>query len=150
MKRVVKVSLYAAAGLGLMFASAPSQAGPAGVTDFVTSKVESAAEGQSLLHRVAGQSASQTANMPRGTIRLRMIREVGGKAMREPIHWRVMTYGRDDNGRRQQVAEVTEATPELVLPAGWYIVHARTSGKTIKHPVEVTAGKTFKYTLVKQ
>ena len=88
--------------------------------------------------------------MPLGTIRLRMIREVGGRAMREPIQWRVMTYGRDENGRRQQVAEVTEATPELVLPAGWHIVHARTSGKTIKHPVEVTAGKTFKYTLVRQ
>lgn len=150
MKRVFKVSLCAAAGLGLMFAAAPSQAGPAGVADFVTTKLESAAEGQPLLQRVAGQSASQTANMPVGKIRLRMIREVGGKAMREPIHWRVMTYGRDENGRRQQVAEVTESTPILVLPAGWYIVHARTSGKTIKHPVEVTAGKTFKYTLVNQ
>ena len=150
MKRVIKLSLFAAVGLGLMVAAAPSQAGPAGVTEVVTSKLVSAADGQALLHRVAGQSASQTASMPLGTIRLRMIREVGGKAMREPIHWRVMTYGRDDSGRRQQVAEVTEPTPELVLPAGWYIVHARTSGKTIKHPVEVTAGKTFKYTLVRQ
>ena len=35
------------------------------------------------------------------------------------------------------------------LPAGWYVIHARMRGKTIKHPVEVTAGKTFKYTLVK-
>ena len=146
MKRVVKVSLFAAAGLGLMVSAAPSQAGPAGAKDFVTG----AADWQSQVIRVAGQSNSQTANMPVGTIRLRMIREVGGRAMREPINWRIMTYGRDEKGRRQKVAEVTEATPELVLPAGWYIVHARTADKTIKHPVEVTAGKTFKYTLVNQ
>ena len=143
MKCVVKLSLCAVAGLGLMLSAAPSQAGPA-------SMASTTIEGQTLVQRVAGQSNSQTANMPRGTIRLRMIREVGGRAMREPIHWRVMTYGRDENGRRQQVAEATEATPELFLPAGWYIVHARTGGKTVKHPVEVTAGKTFKYTLVKQ
>ncbi len=92
----------------------------------------------------------QTANMPVGTIRLRVIREIGGKAMREPIRWRVMTYGKDENGRRHQVAEVTGATPEISLPAGWYVIHARLRDKTIKHPVEVTAGKTFKYTLVKQ
>ena len=93
---------------------------------------------------------SQTANIPFGTIRLRVIRGVGGKAMREPIRWRVMTYGKDENGKRHQVAEVTKAAPEIRLPAGWYVVHARMRDKTIKHPVEVTAGKTFKYTLVKQ
>ena len=92
----------------------------------------------------------QTANLPMGTIRLRIIRHVGGKTMTGPIRWQVMTYGKDKSGKRHQVAEVTDPTPELVLPAGWYVVHAHLPDKTIKHPVEVTAGRTFKYTLVKQ
>jgi len=98
-----------------------------------------------------GQAAqSQTANVPMGTIRLRIIPRIGGAALTQPIRWQVMTFGRDGNGQRQQVAEMTEATPELVLPAGWYVVRARLADQLIRHPVEVTAGKTFKYTLVKR
>ena len=152
MKRVLKVSLNAVAGLGFFILAAPSQAGQAGAFDFVSSSAESSAytSRDPRLVQIASHMNSQTANMPVGTIRLRVIREIGGKAMREPIRWRVMTYGKDENGRRHQVAEVTGATPEISLPAGWYVIHARLRDKTIKHPVEVTAGKTFKYTLVKQ
>jgi len=149
MKCVLKSSLYAVAGLGMMLIAAPSQAGQIGTAEF-TNAAQIASERQPLLVQVASQVQSQTANMPVGTIRLRMVPEVGGKAMREPIRWRVMTYGKDAKGNRHEVADVTEASPELVLPAGWYVVHAETKGKTVKHPVEVTAGKTFKYTLVKQ
>lgn len=150
MKRVFKVSLHAIAGLGLMLIAAPSHAGQAGSVEATASSAQGAAQGDTLRLQVAGHMKSQTANMPMGTIRLRMIPEVGGQAIREPIRWRVMTYGKDEAGHRHQVAEVTDPTPELDLPAGWYIVHAQTKDKTIKHPVEVTAGKTFKYTLVKQ
>ncbi len=155
MKRVLKISLRAAAGLGFLMFAAPSQAGQAGAFDFVTSSAATAERSDYIardprLIQIASHMNSQTANMPVGTIRLRVIPEVGGKAMRERIRWRVMTYGKDASGKRHQVAEVTEATPELTLPAGWYVVHAQMKGKTIKHPVEVTAGKTFKYTLVKQ
>ena len=145
MKRVHKISLNAVAGLGLMLMATPSQAAQVGALGTPAS-----AERAPLHIQVAGNMQSQTATMPVGTIRLRMIPEVGGKAMRERIRWRVMTYGKDAKGKRQQVADVTESTPELVLPAGWYVVHAEMKDKTIKHPVEVTAGKTFKYTLVKQ
>jgi len=150
MKRVFKLSLHAIAGLGLMLFAASSQAGQVGGSGFATAAAQTIAEQQPLVLKVASHMQSQTAAMPMGTIRLRVISEVGGKAIRGPIRWRVMTYGKNEKGQRQQVAEVTEAQPELVLPAGWYVVHAETKGKTIKHPVEVTAGKTFKYTLVRQ
>jgi hypothetical protein len=93
--------------------------------------------------------AEQSAALPVGTIRLRVIPRIGGATLDEAIDWQVTTFGRDAAGTRKTVAHVTGATPELVLPAGWYVVHARLADRTIKHPVEVTAGRTFKYTLVK-
>jgi len=144
MKRAIEVSVPTAAVLGLFLLAAPAQAGQ------MSNKALDALASGPLLIQVASHMESQTANIPVGTIRLRVIPEVGGQALREPIRWRVMTYGKDDSGNRHQVAEANEATPEIVLPAGWYVVHAEMKGKTIKHPVEVTAGKTFKYTLVKQ
>jgi len=99
--------------------------------------------------RVAQATREQTAALPVGTIRLRIIPQIGGATVDEAISWRVTTFGRDSSGTRPTVAEVTGSTPELVLPAGWYVVHAQMADSAIKHPVEVTAGRTFKYTLVK-
>ncbi len=99
--------------------------------------------------RVTQAARHQTAALPVGTIRLRVIPQIGGATVNEAINWRITTFGRDSSGTRPTVAEVTGSTPELVLPAGWYVVHARMADTTIKHPVEVTAGRTFKYTLVK-
>ncbi len=93
---------------------------------------------------------SQTATLPVGTIRLRVIERVGGPVLKDPIKWRVMTYGRDEQGHRHLVAELTAAAPELVLPAAWYIVYAQLPNQEIVHPVEVTARRTFNYTLVKR
>ena len=100
--------------------------------------------------QLAFHANSQTVNLPVGTIRLRVIDHVGGRALNDPIKWRVMTYGRDDQGHRHLAAEVTAAAPELVLPAAWYIVYAQLPDQEIVHPVEVTAGRIFKYTLVKK
>lgn len=155
MKRILKLSLSAFAGLGFLTLTAPSEAGQVASFDFVSSAVAiskstTATARNPRLVQIASHMASQTASVPHGSIRLRVIPQVGAKAVREKIRWRIMTYGKDENGRRHLVAEVTGATPEISLPAGWYVVHARMKDKTIKHPVEVTAGKTFKYTLVKQ
>jgi hypothetical protein len=99
--------------------------------------------------QLAFHDNSQTATLPVGTIRLRVIERVGGPVLIDPIKWRVMTYGRDEQGQRHLAAEVTAAAPELVLPAAWYIVYAQLPDQEIVHPVEVTARRTFKYTLVK-
>ena len=91
----------------------------------------------------------QTAQLRMGTILLRMIPHVGGKTMKQNIQWDVVTFGRNEAGDRVPVAKVSGATAKLVLPAGWYVVFARMPDRVIKHPVEVTANRTFKYTLVK-
>ncbi len=100
--------------------------------------------------QLAFHADSQTAKLPVGTIRLRVIERVGGPVLKDSIKWRVMTYGRDDAGQRHKIAEVTGSMVELVLPAAWYIVYAQLPDQEIVHPVEVTAGRTFKYTLVKR
>ncbi len=87
--------------------------------------------------------------LPVGTIHLRVIDGVGGRSLKAPITWRVVTYGHDDEGQRHLLAEAKGATLELVLPAAWYIVYAHLPDQVIRHPVEVTAGRTFRYTLIK-
>ncbi len=111
--------------------------------------VPAAAGGPAGNIQLAFHANPQTASLPVGTIRLRVIPSVGGSTLRGPIKWRIITYGRDEAGRRHLFTEVTGATPKLVLPAGWYIVYAQLTDQEIKHPVEVTAGRTFNYTLVK-
>ncbi len=133
MPRVFKFAWQIIAVAGLIAAVAPALAGDrAGAV------------------QLAFHDNSQTANLPVGTIRLRVIERVGGPMVAGPIKWRVMTYGRDDQGHRHLAAEVTAVAPELVLPAAWYIVYAQLPDQEIVHPVEVTAGRTFKYTLVKR
>ncbi len=133
MLRILKFAFQGVAVAGLIAAAAPAFAGDrAGAV------------------QLAFHANAQTANLPVGTIRLRVIDRVGGRALKGPIKWRVMTFGRDDEGHRHLAAEVTGAAPELVLPAAWYIVYAQLPDQEIKHPVEVTAGRTFKYTLVKR
>ncbi len=132
MLRVFKFALQIMAVAGLIAAVAPALAGDrAGAV------------------QLAFHDNSQTATLPVGTIRLRVIERVGGPTLKDPIKWRVMTYGRDEQGQRHLVAELTAAAPELVLPAAWYIVYAQLPDQEIVHPVEVTARRTFKYTLVK-
>ncbi len=132
MLRVFEFALQIIAVAGLIAAVAPALAGDrAGAV------------------QLAFHENSQTATLPVGTIRLRVIERVGGHTLKDPIKWRVMTYGRDEQGQRHLVAELTAAAPELVLPAAWYIVYAQLPDQEIVHPVEVTARRTFKYTLVK-
>ncbi len=133
MLRFFKFALQIIAVAGLIGAIAPALAGDrAGAV------------------QLAFHDNSQTATLPVGTIRLRVIERVGGPVLIDPIKWRVMTFGRDAQGHRHLAAEVTAAAPELVLPAAWYIVYARLPDQEIVHPVQVTAGHTFKYTLVKR
>ena len=154
MRGVLKAALGAVIlfGFGLTAGAAAAEqvaARPAtGLADLVDRiVVTGSASGSDRI--LLAQAAQQSARLPRGTVRLRVIPEVGAQAVRAPITWRVMTFGRNSAGHRQLVTEVTAPTPSLTLPAGWYVVHAELPDQVIKHPVEVTAGRTFKYTLVK-
>lgn len=152
MLREVKTVLQGAALVCAVTLAGPAVAGQTAGAPSVQAAGDNArttgAEPGSARIQMASSHSRQTANLPVGTIRLRVIPRVGGRTLREDIKWVVETYGRDEAGHRVQVAEVTGPTPELVLPAGWYVVHADTKAKTIKHPVEVTANRIFKYTLV--
>ena len=133
MLRTLSFALQAIAIIGLFAMTAPAFAGgPAGA------------------FQLAFHENSQTAALPAGRISLRVIGRVGGPTLKAPIKWRIMTYGRDDAGQRHKIAEATGSTVELVLPAAWYIVYAQLPDRELRHPIEVTAGKSFKYTLVKQ
>jgi hypothetical protein len=145
MMRFAKTVLQAAVFTGVVAAAAGAQS--ASVTPTAISPIPGVVNVAET--RVAQATREQSAALPMGTIRLRVIPQIGGATVNEQINWRVTTFGRDASGVRPTVAEVTGSTPELVLPAGWYVVNARMTDSTIKHPVEVTAGRTFKYTLVK-
>ena len=133
MLRRISFTLQAIAIIGLFTMAAPAFAG-----------------GSAGAVQLAFHDNAQTAALPAGTISLRVIGRVGGPTIKAPIQWRVMTYGRDDNGQRHLVTETTGSMVSLVLPAAWYIVYAKLPDQEIRHPVEVTAGKSFKYTLVKK
>ncbi len=133
MLRTLSFALQAIAIIGLFAMAAPALAGgPAGAV------------------QLAFHENSQTAALPAGKISLRVIEQVGGPTLKAPIKWRIMTYGRDDAGQRHKIAELTGSMVELVLPAAWYIVYAQRPDQELRHPVEVTAGKSFKDTLVKK
>jgi len=153
MTRFVQLILPIFAALGLFALSAPASAGQQPTTTGPTLEEgvsASAASNGRLFQQVAQSTAPQTAALPIGTIRLRVIPRVGGATLKENINWHVYTFGRDSTGQRQEVTTVTGPTPELVLPAGWYVVHAQLKDQLLKHPVEVTANRIFKYTLVKR
>jgi hypothetical protein len=133
MLRTLSFALQAVAIIGMLTVAAPALAG-----------------GSAGAVQLAFHENSQTAALPAGRISLRVIARVGGPTLKVPIEWRIMTYGRDDAGRRHKVAETTGSTIELVLPAAWYIVYAQLPDQEIRHPIEVTAGRSFKYTLVKK
>ena len=90
-------------------------------------------------------------NLDAGFIILRMIPFVGGDPIGSPINWEVRSFAKNYKGERdllQSRPGVPQTT--VVLPAGWYMVHAYESGELTKHAIEVTPGATVKYTLVKQ
>ncbi len=125
--RAVKLALQIFAVASLIGAAAPASAGI----------------------QLAFHESKTIRTLPVGTIHLRVIDGVGGQSLKAPITWRVLTYGRDDDGQRHLLAEAKGATPEWILPAAWYIVYAHLPDQVIRHLVEVAAGRTFQYTLVK-
>ncbi len=133
MPRTLIVALRSIAIIGLFASFSPAIAG-----------------GQAGAVQLAFHDNAQTAALPAGEISLRVIGRVGGPTLKAPIKWRIMTYGRDDAGKRHLVTEATGATPQMVLPAAWYIVYAELPDQQLRHPIQVSAGKAFKYTLVKK
>lgn len=103
---------------------------------------------QELVHVHNPATAPHTVNLNAGEITLSVIPGIGRPALQHPIEWHILTYGRDAEGHRHVLHEVTDARPYLVLPAGWYFVAAHYEGRRLTHTIEVGAGNRFDYTLV--
>ena len=96
-------------------------------------------------------SSNHTVNLNAGYIDLKVIPHIGGDPVATPIDWKILTFGKDYQGKRQLLHEFpNNPRPFVVLPAGWYIVQAWEGDKLTKHAIEVVPGATLKYTLVRQ
>jgi hypothetical protein len=82
-----------------------------------------------------------------GKIELSMIPNVGAARIDAPIHWEIMNYARDAQGRRWVVDEGTGAVRTFTLPEGTYAVRGSYSGIVVNHTVQVKAGTTYNYVL---
>lgn len=131
-------AVFSIAGLGSALAAqleATAKTGPAALNGFS--------------HQIAAQANQQFAALPSGQVRLQIISRGNNQTFNSPVQWTVLTFGRNSAGQREQVAKETSPTLELSLPAGWYVVHAIAGNSRIKHTIEVTAGRLYKYSLVK-
>ena len=99
---------------------------------------------------VGANNTKHVMNLNAGIIKLRMIPDINAKPLTSDTDWQILTYGKDAQGNRQEVHRVVSPDPELVLPAGWYVVQAYNGNTMTKHTIEVTAGISYKYTLVKK
>ena len=98
MLRTIRFAIQAIAIIGPIAIAAPASAG-----------------GSLGAVQLAFHDNAQTAALPAGEISLRVIGRVGGPTLKAPIKWRIMTYGRDDEGYRHLVTETTGATPRMVV-----------------------------------
>ena len=91
-----------------------------------------------------------TINLNAGWVELDLIHGVG-RAVRGETVWLIESYGKMANGKRKQMHEATSTEPLLLaLPAGWFVVTANHGGVATRHTIEVTAGVTYTYDIVKK
>jgi hypothetical protein len=100
---------------------------------------------------VDAASTRHTINLNAGEVELTLINDPTRpmNKIKGPIEWRVLTYGRDATGKRQLLHQAKASTARFTLPAGWYRVEADYGGITAWHPIEVTAGAAYAYSIVK-
>lgn len=100
---------------------------------------------------ISSATSSHTVNLNAGYIDLKVIPHIGGDPVATPIDWKILTFGKNYQGKRELLHELPgNPRPFVVLPAGWYIVQAWEGDKLTKHAIEVVPGATLKYTLIRQ
>lgn len=93
---------------------------------------------------------SRVFDLRAGTVHLKLIKSVGGPTMNSGVAWEILTFGKDSQGKRHRVTGSDQAQPRFVLPHGWYLARATRGTQVVKHTIEVTAGQTYKYTVIMQ
>ena len=94
--------------------------------------------------------ASHEFDLQAGTVFLKLIKHVGGPTMNTGVEWEILTYGKDSTGKRHYISGSDQSQPRFVLPDGWYLARATVGTQVVKHTIEVTAGQTYKYTVILQ
>lgn len=94
--------------------------------------------------------ASHEFDLQAGTVFLKLIKSVGGPTMKTGVAWEILTYGKDATGKRHHISDSDKSQPRFVLPDGWYLARATVGTQVVKHTIEVTAGQTYKYTVILQ
>lgn len=85
-----------------------------------------------------------------GFATLALIPQIGANPYRRNVAWRVLSWRKDRNGQRKLLAVLTGARPRITLPEGFYTVEATHGGKATRHTIEISRGRTYDYTLIKQ
>ncbi|MGO1117972.1 hypothetical protein ACTL6U_04680 [Rhodovibrionaceae bacterium A322] len=99
---------------------------------------------------IDANSEQHVVNLGAGEITLRMIPKIGAKAFLANMTWTILSYGKDQDGNRQVLHQSGEGVPRMILPAGWYMVHAMHKDHLVKHVIDVGEGQVYNYTLLRQ
>ncbi|HTO84227.1 MAG TPA: hypothetical protein VMQ73_18520 [Methylomirabilota bacterium] len=83
-----------------------------------------------------------------GFMRLAMIPDRKGKPINDPVRWQVYLYSKDGVDDKRKVTELTDPSPQLVLPVGYYVVRSKYQGIDAEMVAEVKLGILYKYTVV--
>lgn len=82
-----------------------------------------------------------------GFATLKWIHAIGGKAVKDGVKWRLLTYKKNADGSRRLLAELTGSQPRFMLPQGWYIAEGTYKGQVKRLAVEIANSRQYDYVL---
>ena len=82
-----------------------------------------------------------------GFATLKWINAIGGKAIKDGVKWRLLTYKKNADGSRRLLAELTGSQPRIMIPEGWYIAEATYKNQTKRLAVEIANARQYDYVL---
>jgi hypothetical protein len=91
----------------------------------------------------AGVLYKYSVNLYAGKVSLTAVGEKG-KAVKDPISWRIERATKDKAGKRETLVTDNTAAPTIMLREGKYVVVAEAGGQIGETPFEIKAGKTKK------
>ena len=82
-----------------------------------------------------------------GFATLKWINAIGGKAYKDGVKWRLLTYKKNADGSRRLLAELVGSQPRIMLPQGWYIAEGTYKGQVKRLAVEIANSRQYDYVL---
>lgn len=82
-----------------------------------------------------------------GFASLKWINQIGGKAVKDGVSWKILKYRKNADGTRALLATLTGSQPRIMLAEGWYIAEATYKGKTKRLAIEIANARQYDYVL---